>query len=313
MTCPPALRPVVTSATQLTDAVKAVLCYFEIFKYPMTAAEITQWICPGHGDPVSADQVQAALDQLVEAGRVYQYDQYYQTRPEADWLPQRLDNNQRATEFLPRAERMSRFIMGFPFVRAVMVSGSLSKHVMRPDGDIDFFIVTEPGRLWLARTLMVAFKKIFLFNSHKLFCINYFVDTAHLTIEEQNRFTATEVVTLLPMQGRVWQERFVAANTWAWSEYFPQMPIRAAANLPAEDKVSTLKWSSERLLNSWLGAQLDSACMRFTLWYWKRKFKHLDTDTFDLSLKTRRYVSKHHPQGFQQRVLTAFAQRMGEV
>ena len=27
---------------------------------------------------------------------------------------------------------------------------------MAEDGDIDYFVITEPGRLWIARTLLIA-------------------------------------------------------------------------------------------------------------------------------------------------------------
>ncbi|MEZ4965453.1 MAG: hypothetical protein R2791_09430 [Saprospiraceae bacterium] len=55
-----------------------------------------------------------------------------------------------------------------------------------------------------------------MLNSHKYFCVNYFVDTEHLEIEDKNLFTATETVTLLPLYGRDWYEGFYKALSWAW-------------------------------------------------------------------------------------------------
>ena len=88
----------------------------------------------------------------------------------------------------------------FPFVRGVFLSGSISKGFMSESDDIDYFIITAPGRLWLTRTLLILFKKIFLFNSFRNFCLNYFIDSENLYIPEHNRYTATEIVFLIRRQ-----------------------------------------------------------------------------------------------------------------
>jgi hypothetical protein len=44
-----------------------------------------------------------------------------------------------------------------------------------------------------------------------------------------------------------------------------------------------------------------------TVQFWKRKFSHFDDQTFNVALKSRRYVSKHHPMYFQGKVLKHMA------
>ena len=286
-------------------AVLHTLIYFERFAHPLTLEEIHLYC----SDPeAGAVHVQAALNHLQTEGLVFTFNGYYQSLNDDTWLAQRLANNQRADQFLPRAARMARFIGGFPFVRGVMVSGSLSKHSMRPDSDVDFFVITSPGRLWLSRTMLVIFKKIFLFNSHKYFCVNYFIDTEHLEIEEKNLFTATETVTLLPMYGPEWYEAFAKANTWAW-QLFPHFPVRPTHETTPY-KRGWLKLAAEYLLGGKFGVWLDMRCMKFTINYWQQKFKHLNPETFEVALKSKRYVSKHHPLHFQQQILERMAQRL---
>ena len=285
-------------------ALLSALWYFEIFQYPLTAVELKQYSKCAN---VSNEEVLENLKELVEEGQAFQFGAYFQAQDEPDWLSRRHEYNCRADRYLPIARRMARLIAAFPYVRGVLVSGSLSKHSMPPDGDIDFFIITTPGRLWLARTALVIFKKLLLFNSHKYFCVNYFVDTEHLEIEEKNLYTATETVTLLPMYGREWYERFCAANPWAWT-YFPNFSRRAAEDIPPH-QASFLKKTMEGLLNNRLGNWLDQLCMRGTVGYWRRKFRHFDQPTFDHALKSRRYVSKHHPLYFQKKVLEAYAEK----
>jgi hypothetical protein len=284
------------------------LLYFEIFSHPLTAEEVFLFSgCPG----VSREEVSEKLRRLVRQGLVFQYGSFFQTAADPWWSVQRADCNRRADVLLPVARRMARFIGAFPYIRGVFVSGSMSKHSMRADSDIDFFLITEPGRLWLARTILALFKKIFFLNSHKYFCINYFVDTRHLEIEEKNLFTATEIVTLLPMYGREWYAAFCRSNAWAW-EYYPGFPVRAAEHILPHSK-GWIKRFFEAALDGKLGNWLDRNAMRLTVSFWKRKFRHFDHKKFEEAIKSRSYISKHHPLHFQEKVLRAFAKRLHET
>lgn len=291
-----------------------VLLYFEVFSYPLTAEEVFHYLDLPFGTtegPAAREEVSDALNGLVARGSIVRFGDFYQIQNRPSWAEARLDWNRRADTYLPIANRVSRLIACFPFIRAVFVSGSLSKHCMKPDSDIDFFLITAPGRLWLTRTLLVLFKKIFLFNSHKYFCVNYFIDTEHLEIEEKNLFTATEIVTLLPLYGQEWCARFSEANNWAQRRY-PNFPKRISGATPS-DRRGWGKKLAEYLLGGRPGAWLDRKAMRLTVWFWRRKFSHLDPETFDAALKSRHYVSKHHPLHFQQRVLEAYEKRVQEM
>jgi len=299
-------RPYIEYNLPLSAAVLPVLAYFAVFRHPLTAAEIFTFC----GDPSThAEAIEECLSELVRAGVVHQFDSFYQISPDPSWAIVRRESNQRAEQMLPRAKRMARFIGRFPFIRAVMVSGSLSKHCMASDSDVDYFIVTAPGRLWLARTLLVLYKKTVLLNSHRYFCINYFVDETHLEIEEKNRFTATETVTLLPVWGHEYYTRFCCENAWAWT-YYPYFAPRSVKAVPPTERGGGKKWV-EWLLSGALGHWLDQKAMHLTVGFWKQKFPHLDASTFDLALKSRRGVSKHHPLHFQKKVLERYEEYLG--
>ncbi len=280
------------------------LAYFEVFSYPLTEEEVLAY------SEAEAGAVRQHLQFLLAARKIFRFGPYFQTKNDPSWVPRRLEQNERADQFLPIARHMARFIGSFPFIRGVFVSGSLSKHCMSADSDIDFFLVTHPGRLWLARTLLVVFKKVFLLNSHKYFCVNYFVDTEHLEIEEKNRFAATETVTLLPMYGREEYAVFRQANRWAWA-MFPNFPARPLHDVPLHTR-PFFKKIGEWLLGGRVGEWLDVQAMRGTVRFWRQKFRHLDADKFDTALKSRRHVSKHHPLHFQEKVLQAWERSMNE-
>lgn len=297
------------SRESLQSSVLEVLCYFEVFRHPLTAEEIMGFI---RAPDLSFHELQVILQQMVESGRIWQYESCFQSAPDDNWLAQRREKNERAALFLPKAYQMGKFIGQFPFVEAVMVSGSLSKNTMAPDGDIDFFLITRPNRLWLARTLLVLYKKIFLLNSHKYFCINYLIDSKHLEIEEKNRFTATECATLLPVYNPGLYHDFMNANEWVSQQFYPNTQRRCTKNVHPE-----LRQWPKRLLESVLGGfrgnWADQLCMQVTVKFWRRKFRHFTKNNFDVALKSRQYVSKHHPMGFQERVLNQYQAKITEA
>jgi len=285
-------------------AVLRTLAYFDIFQHPLTVSELHRFADLGGQEERALALILVELehDGLVESAHGYWALRDCQARAQAREMAQA-----RARARSPKAERMSRRIASFPFVRAVFISGSMSKGCLASDGDIDFFIITAPGRLWVARTLLVLYKKLFLLNSRKDFCVNYFLDTEHLTVEDRNRFTAMEVVTLLPMYGNGTTEAFFERNAWAFSMYPRTAPSRSRELSIGNGR--TKSWW-ERRLNGRFGDLLDAWSMQLTWHFWKWKFSELDPRAFDLALRTRTYVSKHHPRNFQQRVLDGFEVRM---
>lgn len=248
------------------------------------------------------------MEEMVEAGQLFRCGRFYSLRNDESLAQAREEGNQLADEHMDKALQRAKFIWKFPFVEAVYVSGSMSKGMMAADGDVDFFIITRPGRLWLARTLLILYKKIFLLNSYKFFCVNYFIDTNHLEIEEKNLFTATELVTLLPACDDGLYQRFFEANGWV-KDYYPNSKPRKIG-IDVSTTKSKRKMLLEGLLNNPVGSALDKLFLRLTLKRWAAKFGHLNHADFDVAMKSRKYVSKHHPQNFQRKVISAYEEGM---
>jgi hypothetical protein len=204
------------------------------------------------------------------------------------------------------ARKYASIAANFPFVRAVFISGTLSKHVMKPDSDIDFFIITEPGKLWVCRAFLTLYKKLILGNSHRNFCLNYFIDSDNLEIPDKNIFTATEVVTLLPMYCYPLYESFMAKNSWVRSE-FPNFKLRVNETVI---QTGTTKKVLESIFNNRLGNFLDQLSFSVILRFWKRKFRHLSESNFTLNFRSQKNVSKHHPNAFQERVVNKYSEKI---
>jgi hypothetical protein len=204
---------------------------------------------------------------------------------------------------------MSGVIYHHPFVRGVLVSGSLSKSTFTKKDDIDFFIIAEPGKIWLCRTILMLFKKIFLLNSEKYFCINYFIDTENLEIPDKNIFTATEIAFLVPLRNSALCEKFFEANGWVHT-FFPNLKTDLTGCIEASD--SFLKMFTARLLKGKSCDKLDSFFMELYRKRSRKKFGFTDIELFKVNFKSEKNVAKYHPNGFQHTVLQSYSSKISE-
>jgi len=221
-------------------------------------------------------------------------------------------NRDRAMKLLKKSKTYVRVIARFPFVRAIAISGSLSKFYASEEPDIDYFIITKPNRLWVARTILIAFKKVFLLNSYKYFCLNYFIVQDNLEIEEKNLFTATEITTMMPVFGKNINNHFFEKNQWI-SAFYPNFNVDDLKGIPVNNTKSP-KRIIEFFLGGKFGNAMDNYFMNITINHWTKKYRQgQDDNEFNLSFKSGKNVSKHHPQNFQKKVLNRFKHKVKEI
>lgn len=286
----------------ISSGIIQALLYFDIFQYPLKAHEIKTYIPEKN---VSGEDIKQHLQILLAKGYIKKTGDYYFINHDG-FIDRRVKGNMMAEKMMEKANRYSAIISKFPFVRCVCISGSLSKGFIDEQGDIDYFIITEPGRLWICRSLLIIFKKLFLLNSHRYFCVNYFIDTNHLEIPDKNIFTATELLSLIPMYNTGLFCKLIETNNWALY-LLPNQNIETTKEIPS--KPSGIKSFLEKLFGILPSNRIDSFLMKMTLRKWRKKFPHLNEIDFERSMRTRKYVSKHHPQNFQKKVLNTLTEK----
>lgn len=279
--------------TQIAKSIQDILQYFSIFQFPLFVWEIHKYM----NFPCTEEELKAVLDDLILTEHIYRFDECYSNVNEESWAVKKKEAYKRALSRLEQAGKNARFIAKFPFVKMVAISGSLSKYSSKPDGDIDYFIVTAKNRLWIARTLLHLFKKqTFLVGKQHDFCMNYFVDTSDLMIEEQNKFTAIEIASLICKNGQDVFSEFLNQNAWI-QQFLPNVKLKA------EQKASKSISKSNAILDG-----LNIKLMNLTDQKWKAKWKRkgYDMSQYELAFKTSVSVSKNHPKNYQKRVLDTY-------
>ncbi len=294
---------------QAVSSILKVLTYFDLFNYPVSSAEIG-WFADLKMDE---DTLQDALNSLAAEGCIFPFKGMYSLQGDRELVERRIRGNERARNLLRIAERSSAFLFKFPFVRGVAISGSLSKNFADERADIDYFIITRANRLWIARTMMHLYKKLtFLTGRQHWYCMNYYVDEEALRIEERNVYTAMEIVTLLPMNGKETMEIFFKANGWT-KDYFPNCRHRAVT--VKKEKGLKLKGIMEWMFNNGMGEMLDNYLMRATTRRWNRKEEEcrLNIKGNRMGLRGGKHFSKPNPGFFQKDLLHAYYRKLREL
>ena len=288
------------------EHILTTLVYFDIFNYPLLVEEIHRF----HGKPSSRSEIEEGLKLLVQENIICYLDGFYSVKNDIALVAKRKRANMLAKKQMIIARKAAWVLSRFPFVRGLAISGSLSKNYGDEKADIDFFIITAPNKLWIARTILHLFKKMtYLTGRQNRYCMNYFVDESVPLIEEKNIFTAMEIITLVPMYGKNTFDDFINTNAWV-SDYFPI--CKANSNLAPEIQKGILSTMIERIFNTGFGNWLDNWLMSITDRRWKKKVssKRMNSKGNPMGMLVSRHCSKPNPKNFQDKVVSEFRIRI---
>ena len=250
------------SRVALERAIVQTVAYADVFDYPLTADEIHRYligVSAGRGTVRSLLQGANAPGELSRSGR------YFTLTGREAAVETRRARTTRAADFWRRGVHYGRRMSNLPFVRMVAVTGGLAMDNMT-DGDIDYLIVTEPGRLWLCRALIVALVRMAGLRGTEL-CPNYFLSERALVLTERNLFTAHEVTQMVPLAGLATYQQLRDLNRWTYA-YLPNAsgtPRRLAA-------VEPNRRAAQRLVESTLRSRV---CAPLERWEMTRKVRKL--------------------------------------
>jgi predicted nucleotidyltransferase len=287
----------------------STLAYFDLFNYPLTQREIWLFL----QNTCSSKEFNESLSDLTYRAVVNKFGEFYSLQNELSISTSRTGGNKKAAELIKTAKKVSKLLSKFPFVRGIGISGSLSKNFADDDSDIDLFIITAENKLWVTRTFMHCFKKItFLFNRQHFFCMNYYVDEKELEIEEKNIYTATELVTLIPMQGEIAFKNFYAANSWS-KLFLPNHFLRVSSS--ENIKFFLPKYIIEKMLNNRFGNWLDNYLMKITAGRWQKKtFENKKNNRgVTMSMIAKKHLAKPDPVFFQSNLLNRYSEKVSRV
>lgn len=288
------------------------LLYYDIFSHPLNTEEIYS-LLPQNS--VKKEKIIETIDKLsCDTNSPFTSSEgYVYVKPNKHFIELRKEKEEISRKMWKAARLVTHIIKRFPYVRAVFVTGSLSKNSSNKKSDLDFMIITKKDRLWISRMFLMMFKKLFLLNSYKYFCINYFITEDNLEIDEKNIFSATEIVYIKSTFNEPLMHKFIRENMWI-KNYFPNYSPGDekfnSAGFKVNNRKSFVQRFFEIFLNGKLGNMLNYRFMKITGKHWIKKYNDLDEKERNQMFLTKPKVSKTHPGNMQKVVLDMYNERL---
>ncbi len=244
-------------------AILETLAYSDIFDYPLRLEELQRFL---HSTSLSGSEiVQIRKHSPRLRSRVGETDGYYFLAGRETIVAIRKERETFSEPVFVRALRYGRIIGRLPFIRMAALTGSLAMRNCDRKADIDFMLVTVPGRLWLARGFVLLVARLAELAGDTL-CPNLIVSESTLDWGRQDLYSAHELCQMVPVSGFEVYYRLREANPWtaAW------LPNAGGAPLPTPGRQTRSRWQSvlESVLRGGPGDRLE-------IWEQRRKIDRL--------------------------------------
>ena len=205
------------------DATMALLdgvVYGDLFDCAVGIDEIVRYSRRASG----RDDVATVLGSPTVGRTVVRQDDYVTLAGREELVERRKETRARARRLQRRAQRMGRLLGLIPFVRGLILTGSVAAEAATEDADIDLLVVVAPSRLAFVFLLLGGFSRL---TRRRLYCANYYMSDDHLEVDRRNLFIAREIVQAKPLDEG--GERFFAINDWVL-EFLPNASRSRTSN-----------------------------------------------------------------------------------
>jgi hypothetical protein len=249
-------------------AIARSVIYASLFDYPLTLDQL-------HYALVESDQTPAEILAVYDGSEFLQtivqhQDGFFFPSGRADLLPERRRREARSDLFLRQHERVLRLICALPFTRLVALSGSVAHRNLEANGDLDLFIVTRGRRVWTVTVALLVLTK--LLHRRRTVCANFILADSRLALDQQDLFTANQVIHLRPLIGAELLDQFRAANPFV-ADCYPNSAAKAP-EAPLVEVHSRGLAAAKRVLEAVLALPsplVEAFCRAAYAWHLRRR------------------------------------------
>lgn len=199
-----------------------------------------------------------------------------------------------------RAVRVAQFLSIVPFLRMIGLNGSLARGKIRETSDIDFLVVSTPGRLFTVRFLITIIVHMFGLRRYGPYiagriCLNRYQTTDQLEILPHNMYHGEVFGPMIPLvdleKTYEWYQR---ANAWMEEAGYPirYRHLRGYQNLTR--LMMPFRLLGEYLLKGTIGDWIENYLTRYQT---KKILAHPLTRQYPDRIKVSDQLLLFHPPG----------------
>jgi hypothetical protein len=288
-------------------AIARSVIYASLFDYPVTLDQLHRTLLESDQ---SAAEILAVFDGSALLQQMIEYrDGFFFPAGRGDLVAERRRREARSHAFLQRHALVLRLLCAIPFTRLVALSGSIAHLNLEPNGDLDLFVITRGQRVWTVTVAVLLIAK--LMRRRRAVCANFVLADSHLALEQQDLFTANQVLHLRPLIGADLLQAFAAANPFVKGLYpnatfasTPPSPIRAG-----EPLLRAVKSALEVVLRV-PAPLIEAICRRLYAAHLRRRAATWQSPE---QVSLRSDYLKLHTQSHRDRVMQRFAAALDDA
>jgi len=193
--------------TRLDFLIEPII-YGDIFDYPLTLDEINKFCTL----PLSRKKLKAEIDKNEKFRKIVSHKNgFYFLTGRDELVDLRRTRKEQSKKAWRMAHRVVRCIKYIPFIKGILVTGSLAVNNVRRKDDIDFLVIVKEKRIWFVFLILGVLQRIF---SKRFLCPNFYKSLAHPSLTYKSFFVAREASQACPIYGEAPCQRFMEANVW---------------------------------------------------------------------------------------------------
>ena len=181
------------------------------FNSAFTKSQVFQYL------PVKVDKKEynIVLQEMMDCGRI-KVESEFLFADESDlndyhpriWSKNIFNNNKKYISLMAQ----------IPWIKFIGLTGANAFESCKENDDLDIFVVTQPGRLWLTYLIIVVISK--LFGIRQVFCVNYLIDENNMKIQHQSYYNAIQLLQMISVFNEQFRKKLISANEWIY-DYLP--------------------------------------------------------------------------------------------
>lgn len=287
----------------LEDAILRTVVYADLFDYPLTTQQIHRYLTE-YAAP--REVVEQKLDELGSKGDLLEpVPPYWVLNGRKHLAPLRLQREAYSEPLWSAVHRYGLLMAALPFVRMTAVTGALAMgNAADRHDDVDLLIVTQMGRVWLARGLVILVVHLARQWGIEL-CPNYVMAEHKLRLDNPSLYTAHELAQLVPLHGATTYLSLLETNAWI-CDYLPNATPLQLRN-PSAGRVIR---GGQRVLEVALSGRLGDAIEG---WEGRRKIPLLRQTAAQRGATEAKYtrdLCKGHVDNHEASVAQRYAERL---
>jgi len=261
--------------TDLEKSILATLVYHDVLERPITGWEVFKYLIRPEPRlrPLSTTSLNQILDVLENspelAKLISQKNGFYFLTGNKRIIKQRIERQKIADQKWKKTKQMVKLLQLIPFIRLVVVSGSLAMDNPKKESDIDLLIVTRNGRIWTCRGIITLFIHLLGQRRHGYltkdrFCLNHYLTDQSLKIPLASLYNAQTYAHLVP----VWEaeeydvpkyNKFQRANQWLkdYLFFYPQSQQGYLRQIKSNQSFTFSRRLRESILDKKIGDALE--------------------------------------------------------